>query len=92
LSSTINLVLCYLTIIYIYNMKNLGLDFYFLTLYDKINTDKCEILKFLHELEYPKINRQVTEYVRLLSINHIYLCEVTFFMKEYFLLKKIWII
>jgi hypothetical protein len=73
-------------------MKNLGLDFYLLTLYDKINTDKCEMLNFLHELEDPNINRQVTEYVRLLSINHISLCEVTFSMKEYFLLKKILII
>jgi hypothetical protein len=73
-------------------MKNLGLDFYLLTLYDKINTDKCEMLNFLHELEDPNINRQVTEYVILLSINHISLCEVTFYMKEYFLLKKILII
>jgi len=73
-------------------MKNLALDFYLLSLYDKINTDKCEMLKFLHELEYPNVNRQVTKYVRLLSINHISLCEITFFMREYFLLKKILII
>ena len=62
-------------------MKNLGLDFYLLTMYDKINTDKCEILEFLHEIEYPNINRQVTEYVKLLSINHISLCEVTLTIK-----------
>jgi hypothetical protein len=73
-------------------MKNLGLNFYLLTLYDKINTDKCEMLEFLHELEYPNINKQVTEYVRLLAINHISLSEVTFSIKEYFLLKKILII
>lgn len=62
-------------------MKNLGLDFYLLTFYDKFNTDKYEMLNFLHKLEYPNINRQVTEYVRLLPINHISLCEVTFSMK-----------
>lgn len=73
-------------------MNNLGLDFYLLTLYDKINTDKCEILNFLYELEHPNNNRQVTKYVKLLSINHISLCEVTFSIKEYFLLKNILII
>lgn len=73
-------------------MKNLGLDFYLLTMYDKINTDKCEILEFLHEIEYPNINRQVTEYVKLLSINHISLCEVTLTIKEYLLWKNILII
>ena len=77
---------------YIYIMKNLDLDFYLLTLYNKINTDKCEIVNFLYELEYPNSNRQVTEYVKLLSINHISLCEVTFSMKEYFLWKNILII
>jgi hypothetical protein len=66
-------------------MKNLSLDFYLLTMYDNINTDKCEILEFLHELEYPNINRQVTKYVKLLSINHISLCEVTLTIKEYLL-------
>jgi hypothetical protein len=73
-------------------MKNLGLDFYLLTMYDKINTDKSEILEFLHEIEYPNINRQVTEYVKLLSINHISLCEVTLTIKEYFLIKNVLII
>jgi len=73
-------------------MKNLDLDLYLLTLYDEINTDKCEILKILHGLEYPNINRQVTKYVRLLSINHISLCEVSLTIKEYFLFKKILII
>ena len=77
---------------YKYNMKNLGLDFYLLTLYYKINTDKYEMVNFLDELEYPNINRQVTEYVKLLSMNHISLCELTLVMKEYFLLKNILII
>jgi len=73
-------------------MKNLGLNFYLLTLYDKINTDKCEMLNFLHELESPNINKQVTKYVILLSINHISLSELSLSIKEYFLLKKILII
>jgi hypothetical protein len=73
-------------------MKNLGLYFYLLSLYDKINTDKCEMLDFLHELEYSNVNRPATKYVRLLSMNHIYLSELTLSIKEYFLLKKILII
>jgi hypothetical protein len=73
-------------------MENLGLDFYLLTMYDKINTDKCEILEFLHEIEYPNINRQVTVYAKLLSFNHISLCELTLTIKEYFLIKNILII
>lgn len=73
-------------------MKNLDLDFYLLTLYDKINRDKCEMLNFLLELESPNINKRVTEYVRLLSINHISLSELSFSIKEYFLIKKILII
>lgn len=71
-------------------MKNLGLDL--LTLHDEIDRDKYEILNFLHELEYLNINKQVTEYVILLSLNHISLCELTYSIKEYFILKKILIV
>jgi hypothetical protein len=73
-------------------MKNLSLDFYLLILHDKINTDKCEMKNFLHELEHSNVDRQVTEYVRLLSMNHISLSELSNSIKEYFLLKKILII
>jgi hypothetical protein len=36
-------------------MKNLSLDFYLLLLHDKINTDKCEMQNFLHELEHSNV-------------------------------------
>ena len=70
-------------------MKNLDLNLNLLMLHDKINIDKCEILNLLYELEYPNINRQVTEYTRLLCVNHISLCELSYFIKEYLLFKKI---
>lgn len=73
-------------------MKNLGLDFGLLILHDKIDKDKCEILNFLDELEYLNINKQVTEHIILLSLNHISLCELTLSIKEYFILKKLFLI
>jgi len=65
-------------------MKDLDL----LMLYDKINADKCDMLDLLLELEYPNSNSQVTEYVKLLCINHISLCELSHSIKEYFVLNK----
>jgi hypothetical protein len=69
-------------------MKNLNLDFNLLIIYDKINVDKEEMLDLLLELEYPNVNVQVTEYVKLLCINHISLSVLIFSLKENFLLKK----
>ena len=73
-------------------MKDLYLNLNLLMLYDKIDKDKYEILNLLYELEYPNINRQVTEYTRLLCVNHTSLCELSFFIKEYLLFKKILLI
>ena len=65
-----------------------SLDFDLLIIYDNINVYKCEMLDLLLELDYPNMNGQVTEYVKLLCMNHISLSELSFSIKEYFLLKK----
>ena len=70
-------------------MKDLDLDLFLL--FEQIELDRCDLIDLL--LEYEASNfKPISEQVRLLSINYIYLSELSFCIKEYFLLKKIFLL
>jgi hypothetical protein len=64
--------------------SNLGL---FLLL-EQIELDRCDLIDLLLEFEASNF-KPISKHVRLLSMNYISLSELSFSIKEYFLLKKI---
>jgi len=70
-------------------MKNLDLDLFLL--FEKIESDRCDLIDLLLEYEASNIE-PISVYVRLLSMNYIYLSELSLSLKEYFLLKKIFLL
>ena len=66
-------------------------DLSLLFLFEKIESDRCDLIDILDELEISSIE-PFSEYVRLLSLNYIYLSELSNSIKEYFLLKRIFLL
>jgi len=68
-------------------MKNL--DVALINLHDKIDFDRSNLIDILEEIEdlYPK--DPLPEYTRLLYLNYISLSELSYSLKEYFLLENI---
>jgi hypothetical protein len=64
-------------------------DIVLVTLHDQIDSDRRNLINLLGKIEalYPK--DPLPEYTRLLYINYIYLSELSYSIKEYFLLKDI---
>lgn len=68
-------------------MKNL--DVALINLHDQIDFDRCNLINILREIEDLYPNDPLPEYTRLLYLNYIYLSELSYSIKEYFLLKDI---
>jgi hypothetical protein len=68
-------------------MKNL--DVALINLHDKIDFDRSNLINILEEIEdlYPE--DPLPEYTKLLYLNYISLSELSYSLKEYFLLKNI---
>lgn len=66
------------------------IDVVLITLHDKINYNRYDLINLLIEIEdlYPN-DPLLPEYTRLLYLNYIYLSELSFSIKEYLLLKDI---
>jgi len=60
-----------------------------INLHDQVDYDRRNLINILEEIEdlYPK--DPLPEYTRLLYLNCIYLSELSYSIKEYFLLKDI---
>lgn len=68
-------------------MKNL--DVALINLHDQIDFDRCNLINILREIEDLYPNDPLPEYTRLLYLNYISLSELSYSIKEYFLLKDI---
>ena len=70
-------------------MKDLNLNLFLL--FEKFESDRCDLIDLLDELEASNV-KPISEYVILLSLNYIYSSELSFSLREYFLLKKIFLL
>ena len=68
-------------------MKNLNVSL--INLHDQIDFDRSILINILEEIENLHPNDPLPEYTRLLYLNYISLSELSYFFKEYFLLKNI---
>ena len=65
------------------------IDVVLVTLHDQIDSDRYNLINLLREIEDLYPNDPLPEYTRLLYLNYIYLSELSYSIKEYFLLKDI---
>lgn len=65
------------------------IDVVLIDLHDQIDSDICNLINILREIEDLYPNDPLPEYIRLLYLNYIYLTELSCSLKEYFLLKDI---
>ena len=68
-------------------MKNL--DIVLVMLHDQIDCDRRNLINLLGKIEALYPNDPLPEYTRLLYLNYIHLSELSYSIKEYFLLKDI---
>jgi hypothetical protein len=68
-------------------MKNFDVDL--INLHDQIDFDRLNLINILEEIEDLHPNDPLPEYTRLLYLNYISLSELSYSIKEYFLLKRI---
>jgi len=68
-------------------MKNL--DVVLVILHDQIDSDRRNLIDILCKIEDLYPNDPLPEYTRHLYLNYIYLSELSYSIKEYFILKDI---
>ncbi len=64
-------------------------DIVLVMLHDQIDFDRRNLINLLREIDNLYPNDPLPEYTRLLYLNYIYLSELSYSIKEYFLLKDI---
>jgi hypothetical protein len=60
-----------------------------INLHDQFDSDICNLINILEEIEDLYPNDPLPEYTRLLCLNYISLSELSYSIKKYFLLKNI---
>ena len=65
------------------------LDIVLITLHDQIDYDRRNLINILGKIEDLYSNDPLPEYTRLLYLNYISLSELSYSIKEYFILKDI---
>lgn len=65
------------------------IDVVLVTLHDQIDSDRCNLINILGKIEDLYPNDPLHEYTRQLYLNYIYLSELSYSLKEYFILKDI---
>ena len=65
------------------------IDVVLVTLHDQIDMDRYNLINLLGKIEDLYPNDPLPEYTRLFYLNYIYLSELSYSIKEYFLLKDI---
>ena len=64
-------------------------DVILIDLHDQFDYDKWNLINILEEIEDLYPNDPLPEYTRLLYLNYIYLSELSYLIKRYFLIKDI---
>ena len=64
-------------------------DVVLIELHDQIDFDRCNLIDILAEVNNIYFNEDLPEYTKLLYLNYIYLTELSYSIKEYFILKNI---
>ena len=66
------------------------LDVILIKLHDQIDSDRSNLINMLEEIDdlYPE-HEDLPEYTRLLYVNYISLSELSYSIKEYFIIKNI---
>lgn len=65
------------------------LDWVLVTLHDQIDSDRRNLINILCKIESLYPDDPLPEYTRSLYLNYISLSELSFFIKEYFLLNNV---
>jgi hypothetical protein len=65
------------------------IDVVLVTLHDQIDSDRRNLINILGKIEDLYPYDPLPEYTRQLYLNYIYLSELSYSIKEYFLLKDI---
>ena len=68
-------------------MKNL--DVALINLHDQIDFDRCNLITLLEEIEDLYPNDPLPEYTRSLYLNYVSLSELSYSIKEYFLVNDV---
>ena len=68
-------------------MKNL--DIALINLHDQIDYDRSNLIILLEEIDHLYPNDPLPEYTRLLYLNYISLSELSYSIKEYFLINNV---
>lgn len=64
-------------------------DIVLIILHDQIDYDRRNLINLLREIEVLYSNDPLPEYTRLWYLNYIYLSELSYSIKKYFLFKNI---
>jgi len=64
-------------------------DLILIVLHDQLDYDKNNLIDILGEIDNLYPNNSLPEYTKLLYINYIYLSELSYSIKEYFILSNI---
>jgi hypothetical protein len=65
------------------------IDIVLINLHDQIDFDRYNLINLLEKIEDLYINDPLPEYTRLLYLNYISLSELSYSIKEYFLINNI---
>jgi hypothetical protein len=65
------------------------IDIVLINLHDQIDFDRYNLINLLEEIEDLYINDPLPEYTRFLYLNYISLSELSYSIKEYFLVNNI---
>ncbi len=65
------------------------LDATLIILHDQIDSDRCNLINSLREIDHLYPNDYLPKYTKLLYINYISLSKLSYSIKEYFILKNI---
>ena len=64
-------------------------DLLLIDLHDRIELDRFNLIDILTEIDNIYINEDLPEYTKLLYLNYISLSELSYLMKEYYIIKNI---
>jgi hypothetical protein len=64
-------------------------DLLLIDLHDKIELDISNLIDILREIDNIYFIEDLPEYTKLLYLNYIYLSELSYSIKEYFIIKDI---
>jgi hypothetical protein len=59
-----------------------------IVLHDQIDNDRYNLIENLREIDKLNPNNDLPEYTKLLYLNYIYLSELSYSIKEYFINKN----